>query len=221
MTKTVLYDLTPLDTPSRIRGIGRYVRQLAVGLSRLSQQELGGARLVGLTRLGWNGDYELTENLASFEGSPTIPNPGQGDHYRFTYQRRLALFRAVRRIGASLVHLGDPNATPLFMGLSGCKRLVTCHDVIALQFPDRYFTPKDGGAFLGKFIERRRYRSADLVVAISDATQREATTLAGVAARGVVRVYNGVDCEHWSRPESQDVAVVRERYGLSGPFALY
>jgi glycosyltransferase involved in cell wall biosynthesis len=221
MRSTVLFDLTPLDTPSRIRGIGRYVRQLALGLARLGREELGGIRMLGLTRLGWNGEHEVTEDIGSFEGSPDIPSPAQGDHYRFTYQRRVALFRAVRRIGADAVHLGDPNATPLFMGLTSCKRIVTCHDLIALQFPEQYFTAKDGGRYVGTFIERRRFRSADLVVAISDATMRDVVALAGVPKSRVMRVYNGVDCEHWSRPDGQDDGAVRACYGLTRPFALY
>ncbi|HMA95586.1 MAG TPA: hypothetical protein VKP30_23010, partial [Polyangiaceae bacterium] len=40
--KTLLLDLTSLDTPSRTRGSGRYVRELAVGLSRLSPAERSG-----------------------------------------------------------------------------------------------------------------------------------------------------------------------------------
>jgi glycosyltransferase involved in cell wall biosynthesis len=59
------------------------------------------------------------------------------------------------------------------------------------------------------------------VVAISDATMRDVVTLAGVPKERVTRVYNGVDCEHWSRPSAQDAAAVRARHGLARPFALY
>src|SRR5512142_2422269 len=168
--KTLIIDLTSLDTPSRRRGFGRYVRDLAVGLSRLTPSDLGDLRLLGLTRLDLNGDYELTEQLDSFSGSQSIPVPTARDHYHWAYARRLALFRAVDTIGADAVHLGDAHATPLFMGLTHCRRIVTCHDAIPMHFPQRYMGWRDGGPWLGAAIERRRYRSADLVVAISEAT---------------------------------------------------
>ena len=57
--KRLLLDLTPLDTPSGPRGIGRYIRDLAAGLTELPREELSGFEVVGLARLGWNGDYRL------------------------------------------------------------------------------------------------------------------------------------------------------------------
>src|SRR6185436_18249278 len=97
---------------------------------------------------------------------------------------------------------------------------VTCHDVIALRFPRQYFTIKDGGPVLGRFIERRRFRSADLIVAISDATLRDLVELGGIGSERIVRVYNGVDREMWMRGEADDHAAVARRYGL-GAFLLY
>jgi glycosyltransferase involved in cell wall biosynthesis len=217
--RTVLYDLTPLDTESRIRGIGRYVRELAVGLSRLGPADSEGLRILGLTRLGWDGSYHVTEDIGSFEGNLAGPLTKR-DHYRWAYRRRLALWRAVRRIRPDVVHLGDPNATPLGMSLVNCARVVTCHDLIPCRFPDRYFTIKDGGPVVGRWIERRRFASADLVVAISDATRDDLVSLLGLSPDKVVRVYNGVDVEKWSAAGRGDDAVV-ERHGLRGPYALY
>ena len=192
-TKTLLLDLTPLDTPTRHRGTGRYVHELALGLANLPATVASNLRVLGLTRLGLDGSYRITEDLASFSGSARIPT--QRDHYRWAYARRLALFRAVRHIGAHAIHLGDPNATPLFWGLSSCRKLVTCHDLIPVRYPARYFGYKDGGSRLGLAIERRRYRSADRVVAISDATRTDLHTLLHVDPARIVRVYNGVDVE--------------------------
>ena len=55
----ILLDLTPLDTPSGPRGIGRYIRELAIGLSELPARELEGIEIVGLTSLGWTGECEI------------------------------------------------------------------------------------------------------------------------------------------------------------------
>lgn len=218
--KTLLVDLTSLDTPSRLRGTGHYVHDLAIGLSRLPPEELGDVRLLALTHLDVDGSYRVTEDLASFDGSIAKPEPR--DHYRWAYARRVALWRAVRHIGASAVHLGDPNATPLLMGLTSCRRIVTCHDAIPSRYPERYMSVHDGGPWIGTRIERRRYRSADLVVAISDATLKDVLELHRVPEERVVRVYNGVDVDRWAAEPALPAAPTLERLGLgSKAFTLY
>jgi glycosyltransferase involved in cell wall biosynthesis len=215
----LVLDLTPLDTPSGPRGIGRYIRELALGLSELPRGELDGVEILGLTALGWNGDYRLTDDLASYRGDPSIPAPTESDFYRWAWRQRVALWRALGRARADAVHICDPHATPLFLG---CKKIVTCHDLVPTKFPDRYFGARDGGAFIGKRIERRRYRSADLVVAISDATRDDAISLLGVSDDRVVRVHNGVDVDRWSGAPGVEVEPALRRFGLqSRPFVLY
>lgn len=219
---TVLLDLTSLDTPSRNRGHGRYVRELALGLAELRASDKGAIKFLALTHLNFDGTFRVTEDLAAFEGTPGRPAPGAAEHYRWAYARRFGLFRALSRIGAKAVHLGDPNATPLLIGLTGCRKIVTCHDAVPARYPSIYFGFRDGGQHLGLAIERHRYRSADLVIAISDATERDAQTFFGVRADKMLRVYNGVDVERWQTQPSAPAIGVLQRYGLSGkPFALY
>ncbi len=220
--KTLLLDLTPLDTPSRRRGQGRYVRELAAGLARLPSGALGGVRLLGLTHLSLDGSYRVTEDIAAFEGSPELPSPASREHYRWAYARRFGLWRAARQTGATAVHLGVGSATPLFMSLSGCRRIVTCHDAIPARFPEHYMGIHDGGPRVGKLIERRRYRSADLVVAVSAATRADVIALYGVSPERVARVYNGVDVERWAAAPAPPPEPTLERFGLQGrAFVLY
>lgn len=219
--KTLLLDLTSLDTPSRARGTGRYVRDLAIGLSRLSTRK-GDLRYLALTHLDYDGSYRVSEDLASFAGSPEIPVPQAKDHYHWAYARRLALFRAAKRVDADAVHLGDPHATPWFMGLTSCRRIVTCHDAIPMHFPERYMGWRDGGPWLGTAIERRRYRSADLVVAISDTTLKDVIEIHRVPREKVVRVYNGVDVDYWKTPPTVDAQSTLARFELrAGHYAFY
>jgi glycosyltransferase involved in cell wall biosynthesis len=183
---------------------------------------LGDLRIVGLTHLDANGEYRITDDLEAFQGSPEIPLPTAQHHYRWAYARRLALFRALRKIEADAVHLGDPHATPLLMGLSRCRRIATCHDAIPMHFPKRYMGWRDGGPLIGSAIERRRYRTADLVVAISDATLNDVIAIHGVPKERVVRVYNGVDVERWAREPSIDHRETLSHFGLEGgSFALF
>jgi glycosyltransferase involved in cell wall biosynthesis len=218
----ILFDLTPLDTPSGPRGIGRYIRELAQGLAALPRGELGDVELVGLTSLGWTGEYRITADLASYGGGARSQAPTEADFYEWAWRQRVALWRAAAQLGAAAVHVGDPHATPLFLGLAGCKRIVTCHDLIPTRFPDRYFGVRDGGAFVGKRIERRRYRSADLVVAVSDATRDDAISLLGMPPERIVRVHGAVHVDWWASPPGIAVEPTVERFGLAGrAFVLY
>jgi glycosyltransferase involved in cell wall biosynthesis len=108
------------------------------------------------------------------------------------------------------------------MALTRCKKIVTCHDVIPARYPSVYFGVHDGGPRIGLAIERRRYQSADLVVAISDATERDARALLGVSGERMVRVYNAVDVERWQQEPQFRPAEVLMRHGLGqAPFVLY
>jgi len=218
----LLLDLTPLDTPSGPRGIGRYIRELAIGLSELPKEELAGIDIVGLTSLSWTGGHRVTRDIAAFRGGARSAAPTESDFYQWAYRQRLALWLAAQRVGADAVHICDPHATPLFLGLARCKRIVTCHDLVPTKFPERYFGARDGGAFLGKRIERRRYESADLVVAISDATRADAISLLGVAPDRIVRVYNGIDVSWWAERRDTSIEATLARFGLVGrSFVLY
>lgn len=220
--RRLLLDLTPLDTPARLRGIGRYIRELALGLAGLSSHERAGIEIVGLTHLGWSGSYRVTEDIGSFEGDADLPYPNESHYYRWAYRQRFALWRAAAHIGATAVHLCDPHATPWFLGRAGVRRIVTCHDLVPTRYPARYLSAKDGGAFVGKEIEKRRYKTADLVVAISDATRADVRTLLRVPEERVVRVHNGIDLSRWSIPSSSSADALLQRLGIGqSEFVLY
>jgi glycosyltransferase involved in cell wall biosynthesis len=218
----ILLDLTPLDTPSGPRGIGRYIRELALGLSELPRSELAGIDIVGLTSVDWTGGWQTTRDIASYRGGSRSESPTETDYYHWAYRQRLLLWRAAKGVGADALHVCDPHATPLLLGLAGCRRIVTCHDLIPTKFPDHYMGIRDGGAFVGKRIERRRYRNADLVIAVSDATRDDVVSLLGVPAERVVRVHNGVDVTWWAAPAAPEDDSTLDRFGLRGKeYVLY
>ena len=125
-------------------------------------------------------------------------------------------------MNATAVHISDPHATPLFLGFAGCKRIVTCYDLVPTRFPERYMGARDGGAYIGKRIERRRYRNADLVVAISDATRDDAISLLGMPPDRIVRVHAAVDVDSWAALSTSAEAPILERFDLVGrAFLVY
>lgn len=214
MSHTVLIDFSPLDTPTRVRGIGRYLMTLALGFSRLRPSNFPDLRLLALLSSTFSGHIRVTEDFSEVLRHPWNQSPSQLDRYRWAYSRRVSLWSVMRRLDARLVHLGDPNATPLAWSLARCKRIVTCHDLIPLQFPSIYLGHRDGFGLVGKQLIRRRFRSADHVVAISDATREEVIRLLGVSTAKVTRVYNGVDLSGWTTENPGDDLPRLQRHGL-------
>jgi glycosyltransferase involved in cell wall biosynthesis len=220
--RRLLLDLTPLGTPGGARGIGRYTRELARGLAELPPSELEGIELLALTSLGWAGEYSVVSDIAAFLEQSGTSLLETRDYYSWAYRQRVAMWRAAQRLRADAVHLCDPHATPLLLGLTGTKKIVTCHDIVPTRYPDHYFGWRDGGAAVGRYIEGRRYRSADLVIAVSDATKNDICSLLGVSEARVVRVYNGVNVERWSGAPKLAATPVLQNHGLFGrAFALY
>jgi glycosyltransferase involved in cell wall biosynthesis len=221
-TQTVLIDMTPLDTQSRYRGFGRYVRALGLGLGGLPAEQKQGVRILGLTRLGWDGSYEVTEDIAGFEGNPDVPKPQKADHYKVCWRKRVALWKAVRSIDPDLVHLGDPGGTPVGRALTRAKWLTTCHDLIGMRIPEHYFSSASGGRVIGPLIERRRYVSPDHLIAISDCTRDDLRRFFDVPADKITRIYRGCDTAAWKRPLEASWRDRVAKRGLAGkPFLLY
>ncbi|HMA91899.1 MAG TPA: glycosyltransferase family 1 protein [Polyangiaceae bacterium] len=220
--KRLLLDLTPLTTPGGARGIGRYTRELARGLTELPKEALDGIELLGLTSLTWSGKGTVVSDIAAFLAQDRTALLTTSDYYSWAYRQRLVLWLAAKHVQATALHVCDPHATPRLLGLAGTKKIVTCHDLVPTRFPDHYLGVRDGGAAIGKWIEGQRYRSADLVIAVSDATKRDVCSLLGVPEQRIRRVYNGVDLERWTATARHSAPVVLEQYGLAThPYALY
>lgn len=221
--KTVLIDLTALNTSRRLRGVGRHVRELASALSRLPDPERAGFRFVGLTRIHGGGGLELRDDFVDVDGLPAPQDPSAFDDEKARWLRRIALWRAARRVNADLVHLPDPVATPWLLGGRGPLRIATCHDLSAVRALGPGLLRRLGVAALQKALEGRRFVSADHVIAISSYTAEDLRSLFGLNSSRVSVVYNGVDLRKWTNRQrvGQDSEVLN-KFGLrSGRFLLY
>lgn len=208
---TALLDLTVLATNARTRGIGRYVADLAVGMARASHQS-DDLRVMGVERLGWAGGAVVTEDLrGAVERLTSRDNPVQL-HPAWAYRVRVALAAATRALSPDLLHTGHPNATPL--GDPGCPRVTTCHDLIPLRFPHKYVGWRDGSRKSREWLDYRRFHSAAHVIAVSEATANDLTTLLGVSPKKISVVHNGVDLSRWSSEPGEEDGAVRTRFGL-------
>ena len=215
MPPTVLIDFTPLGTPTRRSGIGRYLLTLAHGLAELDPKTTNDLNLLALLSLNFPHKPVVTDNFRDVQSYPWPHQPTSAQRYEWAYNRRLALWTATARTKARIVHLGDPNATPLALGLTGCKRVVTCHDLIPYHFPHIYMTARDGFSTVGKLIIRRRYTSADHIIAVSDFTRRDLMNTLNIPSSKITRVYNGINTSEWSPLDPGSDSSRLENYSLS------
>jgi glycosyltransferase involved in cell wall biosynthesis len=210
--RTVLFDLGILATSTRERGIGRYVSELARGLVAI-QDEWGDLEVVFLERLGSSGQVVVSREL-----EPAIARLTQGPasvRYRWSYPLRLFAGRAARRSGASLLHLPAPGATPLFLG--PVPSVVTCHDLIPYKYPAQYAGLEDGYRWGRRALDRRRYRAAERVIAISRATARDLEQQLDLGPSRVCVVLSGIEASRWQAPrQPEEEARQLEQLSLSG-----
>ncbi|GAC1542236.1 MAG: hypothetical protein NVS3B10_06670 [Polyangiales bacterium] len=208
--RTVLVDLTAWQTPHRLRGIGRFVRDLAAGLGAVGAGRDGPVRALGLTRIDALGRPTIIDDLSALRDL-VADDALEANDARVLWGRRVHLSRIARHVGAFAVHLPDPMGTPV----GSIARIVTCHDLIPLRFADRYLGWKDGFAPFRRARELRRFGGAARVIAISDETRRDLVTLLDVDPARISVVHNGIDLTRWSAEPGPDDAAVAARHGLA------
>ena len=219
----VLVDMTALNTPSRERGIGRYVSSLCQALALRAEwadSERGGHALeiAGLIRHRGPTRGALDESL-QFRGDPRI-RVSSLQYQRHKLERRLFLGGLARRIGPRLLHLPDPPGTPIDMRQ---PRIVTCHDLIPLVLAKQYLAPIPGARMFQWLRDVARYRTARRVIAISHATRKDLIEHVGVAPERIDVVHSGVDHARFSAsvaPGEREQLTARLGPELAGPYLL-
>jgi glycosyltransferase involved in cell wall biosynthesis len=221
----VLVDMTALNTPSRERGIGRYVHCLCSALATRTTwahkypglERAAELSIVGLTRHRGPLQGALDPSLG-FTGDASLKTSGLG-YQRHKLERRLFLGGLLNRAEPRLAHLPDPPGTPFDRRK---RRLVTCHDLIPLVLSKDYLSPLPGARWLQLKRDLARYRSAAHVIAISHATRRDLIEQLGISPERIDVVHHGVDHQRFQAVAAPDeAALLREQLGLASPYLLY
>jgi glycosyltransferase involved in cell wall biosynthesis len=212
----VLLDLTPLVTPSSLRGIGRYVRGLVQGLLELgSDPELS---IEGCAANDELSNLELVTDLAEYCGRDAKPPVA------FARDRRSILIcRAAPRFvldRPGLLHLTDPKGVPWSRPEPYC---LTCHDLIPIVLHEQYLPPIPGWDRLYAAIERFRYRRAARILAVSHATKRDLCTKLDIDESRVDVAWHGVDhTRYHPRAEEGERSRLQGIVGdANSPYVLY
>jgi glycosyltransferase involved in cell wall biosynthesis len=220
----VLVDMTALNTGSRERGIGRYVRSLCLALA--ARQDwlhkypgLPGSqlRISGLTR-HFGKSVGAEDPTLLFAGDYSIKTSSLR-YQRHKLERRLFMGGLLQRLDARLVHLPDPPGTPFDRRK---RRIVTCHDLIPLVLAKHYLSPLPGARWLQRERDCARYKSAARVIAISEATRRDLIEQLDIPPDRIDVVHHGVDHERFSPEAAPDEREQLQRsLELPGPYLLY
>jgi glycosyltransferase involved in cell wall biosynthesis len=216
---TALVDLTVLASPSRARGIGRYAADLGCALAARSGAAADGMSIRAVESLPWIGAAIVSDDAAAVvsrlaAGGQTLRHP------QWAWRVRMRLAGAARHADAGVVHSVHPDATPI--GKAGCPRVVTCHDVINVAHPREYSTWRDGWSAGRRFLDGRRYRRADHIVAVSGATADDLVRLLSIPERKITVVPNGVDHKRFSPEPQPGDDDVRAELGLGDrPYLLF
>jgi glycosyltransferase involved in cell wall biosynthesis len=220
----VLVDMTALNTTSRERGIGRYVRSLCLTLADRERwlpkyPGLPGAALTvaGLVRHMGKVEGALDPSLR-FAGDYSI-KVSDLRYQRHKLERRLFMGSLLQRAETRLVHLPDPPGTPFDRRR---RRIVTCHDLIPLVLAKEYLSPLPGARALQRARDEARYKTAARIIAISEATRRDLVEELGIPPERIDVVYHGVDHARFSAvAQPGERELLRERLGVAAPYVLY
>ena len=193
--------MRPLQGPSATRGVGTY----AAGL------------LGGLVAEGF--DSRLTLLLDADLPDPELPPGGYGlagsrRRYRGQlsgYEEAVALGADLQRIKPDVYHAIDLRLP----GRSPCPLVVTLHDLI----PWAWGGSRMRGERLRFWLGKRLLKRADAVLAVSQATARDAERYASVVPKRIKVVYEASDPAFQPRPDA--AARVAERFGIEAGYLLF
>lgn len=131
--------------------------------------------------------------------------------------RVYGVWRDIHNDAIDIFH-GLSNELPLSIHKSGCKSVVTIHDLIFLHYPE-YYHWIDRKIYNYKF--RRACKNADRVIAVSQYTKDDIVRYYGIDESKIDVVYQGCDPVFAKDIPQSTLDDVRNRYALPPRFILY
>ncbi len=183
-------------------GIGTYVRNLVLGLSRLDTDD-------SYLLLCRTSDFPFATAL----GPRFVPARQEAGNYSVREQWSVPLSLARGRV--DVFHAPHYVVSPL----TPCPFVVTIHDCIHLRFPE--YLPNRLAPHYARAMMRGAARRARRVLTVSEASRRDIVHYLGVSADKVDVIPNAPDERLRQPPTAEDLAHVRERLQVTTPFVLY
>jgi glycosyltransferase involved in cell wall biosynthesis len=190
----------------RQSGVGAYTQRLISGLATIDQRN----RYTCLVASDGPGLPVAQANVAASPTRVSFEDHLRGDLWLLTY-----LPLQLRALGADVYH--GPAVFLPHVKL-GYRTVVTIHDLVSFLFPET--VPKKYSLYM-RLMTRLATRSADRIIAVSEATKADLERVLRVDAQKVVVIHEAVGPE-FARPLPPGaVAAVVRRYALRRPYCLF
>lgn len=204
----VTFDARHLQTVARVRGIGRYSRNLLAAFARLAPADV---------------EWTLLR-LRNFPRADPSPLPPHRDLRTVRLRRpelsMLALDPLLLPLELPFTHPDVYHSIQLSLpAVRRCRAVITIHDLAPLWWPDHYL--RLPYARVGHAWAYALARRADAIIAVSEATKADVVERLRVDDSRVTVIPEAVD-ESFAPPPREDArALVRERFGVAAPYVLY
>lgn len=208
MAVRITFDARHLQTVARVRGIGRYSRNLLAAFARLAPD-----------------DVEWT--LLRLRNFPAADPSAVPPHHDLATLRLRRPELSMLALDPLLLSLELPFARPqvyhtVQLGLPALRAhraVITIHDLAPLHWPDHYL--RLPYARLGHAWAYALARRADAIVAVSHATKRDVIERLGVPHERITVIPEAVDEAFVPPPRDDARTLVRARFGVPAPYVLY
>jgi glycosyltransferase involved in cell wall biosynthesis len=182
-------------------GIGTYVTNLVRGLARIDRDH-------EYTLICHPYDEEFVRSLGSnFRALPDLAG-------NYSVREQFAIPYDLWRAKIDLFHAPHYVLPPLV----ATRSVVTIHDCIHLRFP-QYLPNRIAHAYAQYFMATAA-KKASRILTVSEASKRDIIHFLRTPASKIEVVLNGFD-ERLTTPTDDEMARVRDRFQLDGPFVLY
>lgn len=203
----VTFDARHLQTVARVRGIGRYTRNLLAAYARLAPADI---------------EWTLLR-LRNFPTADPQPLPPHRDLQTVRLRRpELSMLAADPFLlplelpfARPQVYHGVQLSLPAFRSFAA---VTTVHDLAPLRWPEHYLrTP---WAKVGHRSQYALAKKADAIIAPSRSTKEDVVARLGVPEERVHVIAEAVDHDFAPPPRQEAQRIVRERFGI-GRYVLY
>ncbi len=183
----------------RKAGIGQYILRLIEGLAEVDSRN---EYLILQSRK----DKDILAHGSNFK-RVSLWTPS---HHRL---EQFTLPLEINRLNLDVLH--SPDFIPPFR--CSCKSVITIHDLAFLLYP--HFLTRESARYYGQIDQAVIH--ADHIIAVSEATKRDAIRLLGVPERKITVIYEAASPIYHPLDKEEARRKVGERYGLNDDFILF
>jgi glycosyltransferase involved in cell wall biosynthesis len=203
----VTFDARHLQTVARVRGIGRYTRNLLAAFARLAPDDI---------------EWTLLR-LRNFPPADPSPLPPHRDLSTLRLRRpELSMLAVDPLLLSAELAVARPriyHSTQLGLpALRRCRAVITIHDLAPLRWPEHYLRMPH--ARIGHAWEYSLARRADAIIAVSEATRRDVVELLRVPPERVTVIPEAVDSD-FAPPSAAEGRRVAATFGVPSRYVLY